>query len=108
MNENLIFGILFLKNITSVSAIQLFKFVRTFQWKLSEFFLNFLIFHQKVSKSTKTNEKDHSFYNTISLKKPHSFHKYIYIYMYIFSRDVCAFQKRSKILSGWEGGWDRG
>ena len=100
MNENLIFGILFLKNITSVSAIQLFKFVRTFQWKLSEFFLNFLIFHQKVSKSTKTNEKDHSFYNTVSLKKPHTFDKYIY--MYIFPRDVCVFQKGSKILSGWE------
>ena len=32
-----------------------------------------MIFLQKVSKPTKTSKKCHSFYNTVSLKKPHSF-----------------------------------
>ena len=38
------------------------------------FFL-FQIFQQKVSKSIKTSEKDHSFYNTVSFKKHHSFYE---------------------------------
>ena len=36
-----------------------------------EFFFNFQIFKQKVSKPTKICEKDHS----VSLKKPHSFYE---------------------------------
>ena len=38
-----------------------------------KFFL-FQIFEQKVSKVIKTSEKDHSFYNTVTLKKSHSFY----------------------------------
>ena len=32
-------------------------------------------FKQKVSKPRKTSEKDHSFYNTVSLNKPHTFYE---------------------------------
>ena len=39
------------------------------------FFFNFQIFWQKLVKPTKTSENDHSFYNTISLKKSHSFYE---------------------------------
>ena len=35
----------------------------------------FQIFKQKVSKPTKTSKKDRSFYNTLLLKKPHSFYQ---------------------------------
>ena len=42
--------------------------VHTFQWTSSEFFL-FQILYQKISKPIKTNEKDHSFYNSVSLSK---------------------------------------
>ena len=44
-------------------AYNFFIFVCTFQWTWWEFFL------------TKANEKNHSFYNTVSLKKPHSFYQ---------------------------------
>ena len=44
----------------------------SFQWKSSEFFL-FQAF-QRVSKPTRINEKHHSFHNTVSLKKTHSFY----------------------------------
>ena len=49
-------------------------FVHTFQWTLSDFF-NFSIFSQKFSKPTKTCEKFYSFYNTVLLRKPHSFYE---------------------------------
>ena len=64
------FGILFLK--IFFWAYNFFIFVLTFQWKSSEFFL-FQAF-QRVSKPTRINEKHHSFHNTVSLKKPHSFY----------------------------------
>ena len=60
----------FFENI--ISAYSVFIFVHTFQWT-SSFFFNFQIFKSKVSKPTKTREKWHSIYNTVSLKKPHSF-----------------------------------
>ena len=41
-------------------------------WRYQIFFF-FLIL--KVSKTTKASEKVHSFYNTVLLKKPHSFFK---------------------------------
>ena len=70
MIQNLTFGILFLK--TLFRAYRFFIFVHTVQWTLSKLFLisDFLT----VSKPTKTSEKDNSFYNTVSLKKPHSFY----------------------------------
>ena len=40
-----------------------------------EFIFYFQIFCQKISKPTKYIKKDHSFYNTIPPKKPHSFHE---------------------------------
>ena len=70
MIQNLTFGILFLKRLFRASKF--FVFVLTFQWTLSELFL-ISDFLKKVSKPTKTSEKDDSFYNTVSLKKPHSF-----------------------------------
>ena len=58
-------------------AYNFFILFHTFQCTLSEFcfvLLFFFIFWQKVSKPAKTSEKDHSFYNTVSLKIPHSSH----------------------------------
>ena len=69
-DPNLMFGILFLK--IFFRAYNFFIFVLTFQWKSSEFFL-FQAF-QRVSKPTRINEKHHSFHNTVSLKKTHSFY----------------------------------
>ena len=70
-NINDSFRILFLKIL--LRAYNAFIFAHTFQWTSSEFFFNFQIFQQKVAKPTKTSKKDHSFHNTVSLKKPHSF-----------------------------------
>ena len=74
MIQNLIFRILFLKIL--LRACNAFIFIHMFQWTSSEFFFNFQIFQQKVSKPTKAREKDHSIqftvHNTVSLKKPHS------------------------------------
>ena len=53
MIQNLIFGILSLKIFFQYRAYNFFMLVHTFQWTLSEFFFNFLIF----SKSKKTSEK---------------------------------------------------
>ena len=71
MVQNLRFGILFLKDY--------FGHI-TFLYSSAHpsghdqnFFFQFQIFWQKVSKPTKTSEKDHSFYNTVLLKKPHLF-----------------------------------
>ena len=60
----------FFENI--ISAYSVFIFVHTLQWT-SSFSFNFQIFKHKVSKPTKTREKWHSIYNTVSLKKRHSF-----------------------------------
>ena len=70
---NLIFGILFLTILFRTHNV--FILVHMFQWALSDLFFNFQILYQKVSDPTKTSKKDHSFYNTVSLKKPHSFYE---------------------------------
>ena len=62
MIQNLIFRILFLK----------YYFEHT-SARDQNFFL--ISYFQKVSKPTRTCEKNHSFYNTVSLKKPHSFYE---------------------------------
>ena len=66
---------LFFENI--ILGIQVFIFVHTLQWTSSEFFFFFLfqVFYQKLSKPTKTSEKDDSSHNTFSLKKPRSFYE---------------------------------
>ena len=71
MIQNLIFGILLLKML--FPTYNFLIIIHLFQWTLSEFFFQFQIFWQKVSKPTKTIEKNHLFCNTISLKKPCSF-----------------------------------
>ena len=74
MIQNLIFGILFLKVL--FQAYSSFVFIYTFRWALSEFFFNFKFSSRKLSRKTKkTSEKDHLFYNTALLEKPHSFYK---------------------------------
>ena len=67
-SKNLIFGILFLKVL--FRAYKAFIFVQTFQWISSEFFLisDFLAESRKANKK-KTCKKDHTFYNTVLLKK---------------------------------------
>ena len=70
---NLIFGILFLTIL--FRTYNAFILVHMFQWTLSDLFFNFQILYQKVSEPTKTSKKDHSFYNTVSLKVPHSFYE---------------------------------
>ena len=72
-DSNFIFGVVFFENIVSVSGIQVFYIRPRFRgWRYQIFFF-FLIL--KVSKTTKASEKVHSFYNTVLLKKPHSFFK---------------------------------
>ena len=73
MIQNLIFGILFLK--ISFWAYNFFIFVHRSQWTLSESFFISDSLAEKVSKPTKTSKKDHLFYNTVSLIKPHSFYE---------------------------------
>ena len=48
---------------------------RKYAIKLLEIMYLFRIIWLKVSKSTKTSKKDNSFYNTLSLEKPHSFYE---------------------------------
>ena len=55
-------------------AYNIFIFVHTFQWTPSELFFSFQII-EKSPGQKRTSEKDHSFYKTVSLKKPHSFYK---------------------------------
>ena len=64
MIQNLIFKICFFENI--FSGIQLF-YIRL-HVPVDIFRASSV---QKVSKSAKITKKDHSFYNTVSLKKPH-------------------------------------
>ena len=70
---NLIFGILFLTIL--FRTYNVFILVHMFQWTLSDLFFNFQILYQKVSEPTETSKTDHSFYNTVSLKKRHSFYE---------------------------------
>ena len=70
---NLIFGILFLTIL--FRTYNVFILVHMFQWTLSDLFFNFQILYQKVSEPTETSKTDHSFYNTVSLKKLHSFYE---------------------------------
>ena len=63
MIENLIFVIPFLKIL-----FQAYNFSPHVLMDLIRIFL-FQIWWQKISKPIKTSEKDHSFYNTVSLKK---------------------------------------
>ena len=66
----------FFENFISVSSIQLFLYLSTrFSGHFPRFFFNIQIFQQKVAKPAKTSENVHSFYNTVSLKKPHSTYK---------------------------------
>ena len=72
MIQNLIFDILFLKIL-----FQTYNFFYTRPHVpvdiIRVFLFKFQIFQQKVSKSTKTSKKGHSFYNTVSLEKPYKF-----------------------------------
>ena len=68
MNQNLIFGILFLKIL--FWKYNFFIFVQTCQGTSSEFFFNF-----RSSSRKSQSQKDHSFHNTVLLKKPHSFYE---------------------------------
>ena len=73
MIQNFTFGILFLKLLFRV--YNSFIFVQTFQWRSSEFLFNFRFFSRKSQTPAKSNGKDHSYYNTVSLKKPHSYYE---------------------------------
>ena len=75
MIQNLIFFFFFFEDIISVSGIQLFYIHPHVSVDIIRVFFNFLIFQQKVSKPTKTSEKVHSLYNTVLLKKSHSFYE---------------------------------
>ena len=58
-------------------AYNVFIFVQTFQWTSSEIFLlisEFLAESLKKKKK-KNNKKDHTFHNTVLLKKSHSFYE---------------------------------
>ena len=66
MIQNLTLGIIFLK--TLFWPYKFFIFLHTFQWTLSELF-SISDFLTESLKANKTSEKDHSFYNTVSLKK---------------------------------------
>ena len=69
--QNLTFGILFLETL-----FWAYKFFMCPHIPLDTIrvICNFK-FSNKVSEPTKTSKKDHSFYNTISRKKPHSFYE---------------------------------
>ena len=69
MIQNLIFVILFLK-----IFFRAINFIPHVLVNIIRVFL-FQNLKQKISKSIKTSQKDHSFYNTVSLKKPHSFYE---------------------------------
>ena len=73
MIQNIIFGILFFKIL--FWAYNFFILIHTSQRTSSEFFSNFRSSKQKVSKPAKASLKDHSFYNTVLLKKSHSFNE---------------------------------
>ena len=59
-------------------------FVQTFQWTSSEYFFYFRFSSIKPQSKQKTSEKDHLTYNTVSLKKPHSFYKPQLTWLYVF------------------------
>ena len=64
----------FLENIIS-RACNLFIFIHTHQWTSSEFFYS-RFSSRKFQGQQKLARKDHSFYNTVSLKTPHSFYEH--------------------------------
>ena len=68
MIQSLIFGILFLKIL--FRTYNFFIFVQISQWISSEFFL----ISDLPAESLKA-KNDHSFYNTVLLRKPHSFYE---------------------------------
>ena len=68
MIQNLIFGILFLKIL--FRTYNFFIFVQISQWISSESFL----ISDLPAESLKA-KNDHSFYNTVLLRKPHSFYE---------------------------------
>ena len=70
MIQNLLFGYFFLNIIL---GIQLFYIWSNVPVVIIVFFIS--DFLAKSLKANKTSKKDHSFYNTVSLKKPHSFYK---------------------------------
>ena len=74
MIQNLIFGILFLKMLFRTydffRTYNFFIFVQTCQWPSSEIFL----IPDLLAESLKA-KKDHSFFNTVLLRKPHSFYE---------------------------------
>ena len=70
MIQNLLFGFFF-ENI--ISDIQLFYICSIVPVVIRVFFISdFLV--ERLN-ANKTSKKDHSFYNTVSLKKPHSFYE---------------------------------
>ena len=68
MIQNLIFGILFLKIL--FRTYNFFISVQTCQWTSSESFL----ISDLLAESLKA-KKDYAFYNTVLLRKPHSFYE---------------------------------
>ena len=70
MIQNLLFGYFFLNIIL---GIQLFYIWSNIPVVIIVFFIS--DFLAKSLKANKTSKKDHSFYNTVSLKKPHSFYE---------------------------------
>ena len=68
MIQNLIFGILFLK--IFFWTYNYFIFLQTCQCSSSEF----LLISDLLAESLEA-KKDHSFYNTVLLRKPHSFYE---------------------------------
>ena len=71
MIKNLLFEFFFLESI--IFGIQLFKICSNVPVVIRVFFIS--DFLAERLKANKTSKKDHSFYNTVSLKKPHSFDK---------------------------------
>ena len=66
MIQNVIFEIVFLKILFHTYS---------FLYSLTRTSGHYQIFKQKVAKPTKTSEKNHSFYNAVSPKKPHLFYE---------------------------------
>ena len=117
MIQNIIFGILFLKIL--FRAYDVFIFVHTFQWTLSEFLLIFRFYRRKSpfwifkfsSKHVSVWCQKKYLHRTISWHLRTAFLKHFeskcFVFLYISVRK-CFFQRSSKVLSdgdGLVGGW---
>ena len=76
MVQNLLFGFFFFfflfENI--ISGILLFYICSNARVVIRVFFVSDFV--AESLKANKTSKKDHSFYNTVLLKKPHAFYSY--------------------------------